>query len=280
MKMPTSPKKTLTPRATIPTAPAKKFTSATYETNTPERVLLYADSGMGKSSLAMLAPKPVFIALDEGVSKLRHPVTGAPADYIPGVETFQDVRAVLHQLDLFDPFETVVIDTVTKMQDLAEPYVCQTIPKENDGGRVTSLVGYGYNKGYKHLYDVMRLILADCDELIRRGKNVILIAQASPHTIANPGGLDFLRDGPRLHIDKSWSIEAMYCEWADHVLRIDYTGVFVDKDKKVGGDTERAIYVKPELYFRAKSRTIDEPIISFRDKADDNIWKFIFGEDK
>ena len=275
MKSPAQPTKRSAPPA--PAAPAKRFTSATYADNTPERILLYADSGMGKSSLALIAPKPVFIALDEGVSKLRHPDTGAPADYIPGIDTFSDTRAALHQLDLFDPYKTVVVDTVTKLQDMAEPFVCETIPGEK-GQKVKNLVGYGYNKGFKHLYDTMRFILTDCDELIRHGKNVILIAQAAPHTIANPGGTDFLRDGPRLHIDKSWSIEAMYCEWADHVLRIDYTDIFVDADdKKISGDTGRAIYAKPELHFRAKSRTIDEPIISFKDKADDSIWKFIFG---
>ncbi len=276
MKSPATPKKSSGPPP-APATPAKRFSAATYSENTPERILIYADSGMGKSSLALLAPKPVFIALDEGVSKLRHPVTGAPADFIEGVETFSDTRAVLHQFDLYDPYETGVIDTVTKLQDLAEPFVCETIPGEK-GQKVKNLVGYGYNKGYKHLYDTMRFILADCDELIRRGKNVILIAQAAPHTIANPGGVDFLRDGPRLHIDKSWSIEAMFCEWADHVLRIDYTNAIIDaKDKKISGGTERAIFVKPELHFRAKSRTIDEPVISFKDKADDSIWQFIFG---
>ena len=218
----------------------------------------------------------MFLDLDEGAFELRHPVTGKKVDHIPGIRNFADVRTALQQVDLYDNYETVVVDNVTILQDWAEPHVVATIPTEK-GAKVTNLVGYGYNKGYKHLYDVMRGPLADCDELVRRGKNVILIAQAALRSVPNPSGEDFLRAGLRLHADKSWNIESLYCEWASHILRIDYLNAFVNKDKKISGATTRAIFTQPELHFRAKSRTIQEPVISFENKADDSIWQFIFG---
>lgn len=241
-----------------------------------EKILIYADTGMGKSTLSALAPTPVFLALDEGIEKLVHPATGEKLKHIAGIETFQDVRNVLGNAALFDDYETTVVDTVTILQDLAEVYVVKNIKTEK-GAVVKNIMGYGYNKGYKHLYNTMKLILQDCDNLIHQGKNVILIAQAAVHNIANPSGEDFLRAGPRLHKDKSWDIEALFCEWGDHILRIGYQDTSVSKDKKITGQTVRNIFTKPEVYFRAKSRTLKEPIISFEEPQDDSVWRFLFG---
>jgi hypothetical protein len=145
-----------------------------------------------------------------------------------------------------------------------------------------NIVRYGYNKGYQHLYDTMKLILQDCDGLIRRGKDVILVAQSTPHNIANPGGEDFLREGPRLYSGKNANIEALYCEWADHVFRIGYQLLTVDKKKKATGTDTRAIFVHPEPHFRAKSRTLgpEYAVVTFADPTDDSIWKFLSGEAK
>lgn len=263
---------------------AKKFKVEPWETgNEGKRVILYGDTGIGKSSLAFLAPNPVFLGLDDGAGDLRHPVTGEKPERVPRIETFADVREALQDVSLFDLYDTVIVDHATLLQDWAEPHVVATIPTEK-GARVTNLIGYGYNKGYKHLYNVMKGPLQDCDELIRRGKNIILIAQAGLHNVPNPGGEDYLRAGLRLHVDKTWNIEALYCEWASYVLRIDYYNAFV-KDKRVKGSTDRAVFVQPELHFRAKTRTpwYDEDgnlitVISFETLADDSIWTYIFGE--
>lgn len=239
-----------------------------------KKILIYADTGMGKSTLSALAPRPVFLSLDKGIEELTHPATGELLKKIEPIETFQDVRDALGEISLFSESDTVVVDTVTILQDLAEIDVIQNTPTEK-GAKVKNIMGYGYNKGYKHLYNTMKLILQDCDALIRQGKNVILIAQAAIHNIPNPSGEDFLRAGPRLHKDKSWDIEALYCEWADYIFRIDYQDVFV-KEKKVTGETIRCVITKPEVYFRAKSRTSLESIISFENPADDSVWKFLF----
>lgn len=275
--------KVSTPTPASSSSPTKKFKVESWETGKEgKRIIDYGDTGIGKSSLAFLAPNPVFLGLDEGAGQLVHPVTGEKPKRIPDLETFIDVRSALQQVDLFDPYDTIVVDTVTILQDWAEPHVIATIPTEK-GATVKNLMGYGYNKGYKHLYNVMKGPLQDCDELIRRGKNIILIAQAGLHNVPNPGGEDYLRAGLRLHVDKTWNIEALYCEWADYVLRIDYYNAFV-KDKRVSGSTDRAVFVQPELYFRAKTRTpwYDEEgnlisVLSFETLADDTVWQYIFG---
>ena len=174
---PSTLKKPKMPMPKPPTAkaPAKKFTVESWNVDAGKRILCYADTGMGKTSLAMLAPKPVFIGLDEGGRELTYP-DGSHLMMIPGVETFSDVRSAMQQHDLYEDYETVVVDTVTLLQDWAEIYVVANITTDK-GAKVKNLLGYGYNKGYKHLYNTMKLILQDCDALVRAKKNVILLAQ-------------------------------------------------------------------------------------------------------
>jgi hypothetical protein len=267
----------------IPTRPIakpkqkKQFTIKSWDGDaTGEKIILYGESGMGKTTLASMAPDPVFIGLDEGGRKIHNPLTDKKLRCIePFPETLDDIRAVLNAC-LTLSCKTVVVDTITLLEQLTEEWILINVAGPQNS-KAVNIESYGYNKGYKHLYNAMRLPLLDCDKLVSAGKNVILIAQGTNNKIANPGGLDYLCDGPRLYNGKP-SVLSLYAEWADHILRIAYQHVAADKTKKATGDTTRVIYTKPEIYFMAKSRTLDVNPISFSKKSDDSIWKFIFGD--
>jgi hypothetical protein len=238
---------------------------------------------MGKSSLSILAPEPIILPLDDGTSDLRDPYTGEKIMQVNGITTFDETRQVIHQHNLFDDHETIIVDTVTKLEDMSHEYMFATIPHEK-GSTVKSIEGYGYGKGYRHLYDTMKLFLQDVDALIRLGKNVILIAQCTSRMIPNAAGEDYLCYCPRLYQGSKGtpSIEELYREWADHVLFIDYTSTVV-KDKKASGNTTRCIFTQGELHFRAKSRVLTNgeslpPVVTFNDTADDSIFRWIFPE--
>ncbi len=261
--------------------PAKKFTKSRKASNRGRKILLYAASGMGKTTLAVLAPKPILIPLDDGSADIKHPVTNELIEQVEDVRTFGDTRAALQQYGLYDDNETVIIDTVTKLEDLSHAYMCATIPHEK-GHTCTSIEGYGYGKGYRHLYDTMKLILQDADELVRRGKNVILIAQCVPRSIPNAGGEDYLCFCPRLYPGSKNlpSIELLYSEWADDVLFIAHANAKV-VDHKIEGAATRAIYTFGELHFKAKTRVLASgetipQVISFEDTADDSLWQYLF----
>ena len=277
--VPPKPSTKPTPR---PGAPTKTFEIAQWDgSGSGEKVILYGETGRGKTTLASMAPDAVFIGLDDGGRKLTHPQTGEPLRHIPDISTFQDVRAALNACLTLD-CKTVVIDTGTILESLAEAYVLKTIP--GPSGAAANLEAYGYGKGYKHLYDTMRMPLLDCDRLIESGKNVIVICQSVNNKIANPAGDDFLCDEPRLYHSRLYSVLLLWCEWADHILRIDYQGTWVKKrDKKdafgkATGDVTRVVQAKEEVHYRAKSRTLDAPVITFETKDDDSLWVMLFGE--
>ena len=262
------------PKARAATAvPAKNFKIESGEApGDGKRILIHADSGMGKTTLASLAPNPVFIGLDKGGVGIK------TYQRVDGVENYVDVRSAL-QADIYGEYETVVVDTVTLLEEWAEQHVLNTITNDN-GEKMSSIVKYGWSNGYKHLYDMMKLVLQDTDSLVRKGKNIILIAQSTPHNVPNPGGEDFIRQGPRLVSRKNANIEAMYCEWAEQIFHIGYQFLNVDKKKKATGSGGRAIFVHPEPHFRAKSRTLglDKAVVTFEDPTDDSIWQFLFAD--
>jgi hypothetical protein len=176
---------------------------------------------MGKTTLAAMAPNPVFIGCDDGGSETLNPKTKQPVLHVPDVESFGDVRAVL-QSNVFNDHETAILDTVTMLQHWALPYMFRTIPHDKAGTVVTSIEGYGYGKGYRHLFDLMHTVLADCDRLVRQGKNVILIAQEATIPETNTSGENYFKAGPDLqHGDKA-SIRKDYVAWVDHVFRITW----------------------------------------------------------
>lgn len=257
----------------------KKFKLGTFGKNdSGEKVIIYAESGMGKTTLASIAPDPVFIAIDDGSRKIKNPNTGEDLTYVPDIHTYEDVRLALQQPGLFDSKKSIVIDTASELQSWGTQHILDYYPLSN-GSKAKHLRSYGWGEGYAHLVDVMRFILQDLDKLVAQGKHVIILCQSSAINKANPGGEDFIKDGPALYHDKRFSVRETYIAWADHVVKIDYGDVFIDK-KKASGDTTRQIFVKPETYFVAKSRTLPHDIerISFNDPTDDSFWSYLLEE--
>lgn len=263
-----------------PTKQNKPFRVVSGETiKRGQKIIVYGESGIGKSSLAKLAPRPVFLGPDDGSQLLQN-----PPKFILGTEAFIDVRRALAQPDLFKDYDTIVFDNITEIERTALPYVFLKValPKKptgptDKGSDFKTIEDYGYHKGYRYWYDIMRLILQDCDEYVRQGKNIIFIAQNKNIREANPAGEEFLKAGPSLLHEKDISTLSMYVEWCDHVFRIGYSNIEV-KDKKISGDTQRAIFTQPEPYFYAKSRTLgpEYSVVSFENQNDDSLWRILF----
>ena len=272
-----------TPAVTKPAVTAKKFETATWDTaKEGQRIIVYADSGMGKTTLESMLPNPKFADFRGGSDKIKHPLTGERLVHIPDVKTFDDVRAVCHQPGLFEPGDSFVIDTGTAFEDEALAWTLENIPHEKGKITIKRIEDYGYGKGYRHLYDTMKLPLADFDVLIRRGINVVISCQMQQVEISHSGGEEFLCVVPKLqkaHGKSTPSVWSMYDEWSDHIFKIGY-GDIQASDGKAASTGERVIYVHGQVHFKAKSRTIPSefPVVSFSHPGDSSIWEFLFNE--
>ena len=233
----------------------------------PQRILVYGPGGIGKSSLAALAPKPIFLDIEEGTHHLDVP-------RVTGISNFADLRACL-QSDALAGFKTIIIDSATKAEEWAIAWTIQNVLSDNKH-RVTSIEGYGFGKGYQHVYDTFLLLLADLDGQVRAGRNVILIAHDCIANVPNPVSEDYIRYEPHLQAPKSGkaSIRNRVIQWADYVLSVGYDVISEDGKGKGGGTRTIFTVERPDRI--AKSRTSIEPL-PFQSAADGEIWNRICG---
>lgn len=233
---------------------------------------IYGPGGIGKTSLAAMAPGPVvFFDLDRSLGVLDLDV-----DIIEDIHTWADLRSAL-QGDGWDGVRTIVIDSVTKAEEMAIAHTLETVRHEK-GTLVTSIEGYGFGKGFQHVFDTFLPLLADLDRHVMAGRNVILIAHDCTETVPNPAGDDYIRYEPRLQSPKSGkaSIRHRFREEMDNLWFIGYD--VIAKDNKGVGSGTRTIYPTEQPHCMAKSRTIQEPIEYI--PGIDPVWHLVFGKEK
>jgi len=240
------------------------------------RIVLYGTGGIGKTTLASHAPGPVaVIDLDESLGRLKPSLEafGVSKNLMPvnGVSDWPTLRSVL-QSDGWDSIKTIVLDTVTKAEEMAVAYTLATVPHEK-GPMVKKIEDYGFGKGYRYVFDTFLPLLADLDVHCRAGRNVILICHDKVAKVPNPQGDDWERYEPRLQNPPSGngSIQLRVKEWADHVLFFGYD-VAVKNGKGIGSGT-RTLYPAEQPHCMAKSRTVQDPI--YVDVPSVDIWNTI-----
>ncbi len=100
--------------------------------------MFYGPPGVGKSTLALSAPKPVMIDADDGMRRVlkRFQVPSLP------LTNYADLLALLDSSEV-DPFDTIVIDTTGRLIERIGDYVAAENPtyRQKDGS--LSLKGFG-----------------------------------------------------------------------------------------------------------------------------------------
>lgn len=243
---------------------ANKITFGKISTATGHRTVLYGPGGIGKTTLATLAPGDVaFFDLDESLSRLKPENAPLPVE----VTSWDELRKAL-QKEWPDNVKTIVIDSVTRAEELCIAHTLATV-KHEKGHSVQRVEDYGYGKGYQFVFDTFLPLLSDLDRHCRAGRNVILIAHDCTTNVPNPAGEDWLRYEPRLQSPSSGkaSIRLRVREWADHVLFLGYDVAV--KDGLGKGSGTRTLWPAELPHCMAKSRTTQTP---FPVNGSTNVW--------
>jgi hypothetical protein len=235
---------------------------------THQRVVIYGPGGVGKTELASnlkgIGYKPLFFDCGSG----SHFLDVARID---GLDSWEDLRGALQDHSLAKDFNAIVVDDLTTAESLAVKWTLANIPAERSGGSavlVKSIEGYGWGKGYTHVYETFLQLLGDLDAHIRAGRTVVCIAHECTAKVPNPAGEDWIRFEPRLQNTDKGNIRARVKEWADHLMFVGYD-VFA-KDGKATGAGSRTIYPQEMPTHLAKSRSLSDPIVYERGSCD--LW--------
>lgn len=197
----------------------------------PQKVIIYAPEGIGKSTLASQLPSPIFFDFEGGTDHLE--VARLKPDTLADFERW--ARELIKDRQ---GFETVVVDTV----DWLEESVLKAVVAGAENDSVKSIEDFGFGKGWVHLTEKMNHVLSVFDRLIDAGLHVVCLAHCALRRFDDPklaSGYD--RYELKMYKDRSNAkgTAALLKEWADALL----FGTFEDKVKQTGptGDRGRAV---------------------------------------
>lgn len=212
----------------------------------PFRIVLMGQEGVGKSTFASRAPKPIFLGSEQGTHHLD-------VHRFPQPETWEDVLDAVRVLTEEEhEFKTFVLDSLDWAEPLCWDYVARQAGKKH-------IEEISYGKGYVAAVDQWRFLLSQLDRLSERsGMHIILIAHSQIRTFRNPIGEDFDRYQMALHeksaaVIRQWADALLFARHdvvikadGDHKVRALDTGARVIETQHAGGWDAKNRYDLPE----------------------------------
>lgn len=104
------------------------------------KVLIYGQAGVGKTSLALSAPKALMIDCDGGIHRVNYSHIGDTVQ----VSSYDDVLNVLNEN--LSAYESLIIDTGGKLLDYMAEYIIKRNSKMGKMNGTLTLQGYGERK--------------------------------------------------------------------------------------------------------------------------------------
>lgn len=241
------------------------------------RLGIHGPAGAGKTTFARRAPKPcVFFDLD-GTLDLVEDEDNLVYQYENNTPTARETLTALSDLRLFaeNNIKTIVIDPITRLEQLTVDEIVSTVPVDTKGTRANYLEDYGWGKGYRYVYDYFEKYLAALNTHARMGRYVVLVAHTTTATVDNTGGSNYLRSEPRLLNPEKANTRAMFVEWCDHLLFIGKEVTVQERDKKAL-DSKRMIWSTEQPFCIAKNREAPLEALYELDQID-RMYTYLFG---
>lgn len=213
----------------------------------PRRVLLYGQEGVGKSTWAASAPRPIFLDFEDGLSDLDVEKSPRIRSYGECLENLRWLYSAEHE------YQSVVFDTIDWFEKLIHDQVCR-----NANVTCIEKVDGGFGKGYVAAASLLQEFLGSLEKLISaRRLNVIMLGHCTRVKVADPEREAYEKHSPDLHKQSA----ALLREWCDELFfasfrvftRSEDQGFNKTRQIAIGGD-ERFIRTTHSAGVHAKNR--------------------------
>lgn len=220
----------------------------------PVIMTLFGEGGMGKTTLAAMMPKPVFIRTEDGTASLAG---NEGVALFPLASRSQDVFDAIEALaSQPHDYKTLVLDSITQLATLIESEIVAADPK----AKSINQAGGGYGAGYNTAAEMHRKVREWAGALAYdKGMNVVFIGHADTETMDLPDYDPYARYTIRMH---KKSIPH-YTDNVDLVgfvrLKTYLTGT--GEKKRAVSTADREIICHPQASSVTKNRFgIDKPV--------------------
>jgi len=201
--------------------------------HTPWFAILYGAPGVGKTTLASLAPDPVFLDLERGTDLL---------DVARLTLEGQDLKEALNTLHGAE-FTTLVIDSLTALERVHTDQLCK-----EKGWTTIEALDYGRSKKMWR-QEFTKLLTSVAHNFRASGKNVLLIAHAKTREVTDPVSQ---QSYDRYELDCDKDLHPQIISQVDGVFLLKQK-VLVKDDKAIGNGT-RVLLTTDKPQYVAKSR--------------------------
>jgi hypothetical protein len=211
---------------------------------------VHGPEGVGKSSLGVAAPDPIFIDAEQGTMNLettrfQFDDTGRtmPRTFEEFLEAVRVIERESH------PYKTLVVDTLDAVEALIWQHICARDGKEN-------IAAYGYGKGENIVaLDEWRKLVAALERVRAKGVNVLTLSHSIVKRFDDPESDGWDRYILKLHEKAGGLVK----ERADAVLFAKFETMKVkSKDdarkKRVALTDARFLYTRKTGAWDAKNR--------------------------
>lgn len=211
----------------------------------PPKVVIYGHDGVGKTTFAASAPRPIVQRTEDGLKTVRVPT-------FPRIAvTYAEVMDGVHELaTTTHPFQTYVLDSLTAFEPLVWAATCARMGW-------SGIEAPGYGKGYAETATEWRQFLGLLDNLRDNGMAVVLTGHAEAKRYNSPDTEPYDRYRLDLHesgadLVRRWADVVGFARWETFTRSTD---VGFNKSVTRGvGTGARLLAVEERPAYHAKNR--------------------------
>lgn len=204
------------------------------------RMVIGGVEGVGKTTLACNAPRPLLVPLEAGFAGMTVSKTALLTHYSHVEEFFIEAKAKI-ALGQF-PYQTLIFDTGTALERLMHTAVLERDTNYNAANSkavtMESALG-GFGRAYSFANELFEKFLKECDNLaIYHGINIIITCHIFPARIIDPAAGEYDCWDLQLHApknQKTYGKREIITQWAD-LIGILREPMMISKEK---GETVR-----------------------------------------